>query len=185
LDTFHRTNQNFWGKTSDGHSWSGDANNSPVFSIVGNQGLVANGNGSYSAVLGLKAANTAVVFTGSISSFANNNFGAVLRWTDNNDWYKAYLDGSSLVLQQKVNGATTVLFHIPFAATAATAYTIHFRVVGTTLSANVWRAGTSEPAGWMVAATDSSLSSGYAGMRMQVLSGSTLSISSFKAMALP
>ncbi len=184
LDTFHRTNQSLWGKASDGLAWGGDANSAGFFSISGNQGLVANGSGSYSAVLGSKAANEEVVFTGSINSFANNNFGAVLRWTDNNNWYKAYVDGASLILQKRVNGTTTVLAHVPFVAAGATAYTIHFRTVGTTLSANIWKAGAAEPAGWMATATDSSFASGYAGMRMQVLSGSTLSISSFKATAL-
>jgi streptogramin lyase len=183
-DTFQRANQSLWGKASGGQTWGGDANTATVFSISGNQGQIANSSGSYSAVLGTAAANADVVFTGSINSFSNNNFGAVLRWTDGNDWYKAYVDGASLVLQKKVNGTTTVLSTAAFAATAATAYTIHFRVVGTTLSANVWKAGTTEPTGWMVAATDSSFASGYAGIRAQVLSASTLSVTSFKATAL-
>jgi hypothetical protein len=183
-DTFLRTNQSLWGKASDGHTWGGDANTASVFSIAGNQGVVANGTMSYSAVLGSTSANAEVVFTGSISTFASNNFGAVLRWTDGNNWYKAYIDGASIVIQKKVSGATTILTQQPFAAKAATAYTIHFQVVGTTLSANVWPAGTTEPSGWMATATDSALASGYAGLRMQVLGGSTLSISAFKATAL-
>jgi streptogramin lyase len=183
-DTFQRANQSLWGKASDGHTWAGDANSSSVFSLSANQGKIANGGGSYSAVLGATAANSEVVFTGSINSFSNNNFGAVLRWTDGNNWYKAYVDGSSLILQKKVNGATTVLSSVAFAATSGTAYSIHFRIVGTTLTVNVWKAGTTEPSGWMVTATDSSFISGYAGIRAQVLSASTLSITSFKATAL-
>ena len=108
-DTFHRANQSLWGKASDGHTWAGDANTTNVFSISGNQGLVANGSTSYSAVLGSVGVNTDVVFTGSISSFSGNNFGAVLRWTDSNNWYKAYIDGANLIIQKKVNGTTTIL----------------------------------------------------------------------------
>jgi streptogramin lyase len=182
-DTFHRANQSLWGKASDGHTWGGDANTATVFSISGNQGLVSNGNTSYSAVLGSVGANTDVVFTGSISSFSGNNFGAVLRWTDSNNWYKAYIDGATLIIQKKVNGATTILAQHTFAAKAATAYMIDFRISGPTLGANVWVAGTTEPSGWMALTSDSSFASGYAGVRMQVLGGSTLSISAFKATA--
>ena len=183
-DTFQRANQSLWGKASDGHIWGGDANTATVFSIAANHGLVANGTMSYSAVLGSTSANAEVVLTGSISTFASNNFGAVLRWTDGNNWYKAYIDGTSLIIQKKVSGSTTILAQQPFAASAATAYSIHFRVVGTTLSVNVWAAGTTEPSGWMATATDSTFTSGYAGLRMQVLGSSTLSISAFKATAL-
>ena len=78
--------------------------------------------------------------TGSLSSFSNSNFGAVLRWTGTHNWYKAYIDGTNLIIQKKVAGANTTLATKPFAASAGTSYTIHFRVVGSTLSANVWAA---------------------------------------------
>jgi hypothetical protein len=181
LDTFQRPNQGLWGKASDGQTWGGDANVQSSFSVSGNTGLVSKTNGnSYSAVLGPSAANQEVVATGSMSTFANANFGDVLRWTDGNDWYKAYIDGANLVLQKKVAGATTVLATTPFAATAGTSYTIHFRVVGSTLTANVWPSSGSEPSGWMVTATDSSLTSGFAGMRLNTQAG-TATITAFHA----
>jgi hypothetical protein len=90
-----------------------------------------------------------VYATGSLSSFSNSNFGAVLCWTDGNNWYKAFIDGASLFIQKKVAGTATILASVPFTATAGTSYTIHFRAVGATLTANVWAASGSEPSGWM------------------------------------
>ncbi len=183
-DTFQRANHALWGTASDGQSWGGDANIVKAFSISGNSGHVTNTGGtSYSAVLGPQAANAEVYATGSISSFSNSNFGDVLRWTDGNNWYKAYIDGTSLVIQKKVSGTTTTLKSIRFAATAGTSYTIHFRVVGSTLSVNVWATSGTEPTGWMLAASDSALTSGYAGMRILTQNG-LATVTSFQAKSL-
>ena len=183
-DTFQRPNQPLWGTATDGQTWGGDANTQTIFSIVGNAGVVSNtGSNSYSAVLGPQATNEEAYATGSISTFNNSNFGVVLRWTNGNNWYKAYIDGQHLIIQKKVNGVTTILASVPFAATAGTAYTIHFRVVGTTLTANAWAASGSEPGGWMVTATDSSLTAGYCGMRFLTQGGSA-TITSFLAKSL-
>ena len=132
-------------------------------------------------MLGPLATDSEVIVSGSLSSFKYTNLGTVLHWSDTNDWYKAYIDGTSLVLQKKVKGAYTTLKSVPFAATAGTSYTIDFSIIGTTLSANAWKTGTSEPAGWMATATDSSLSSGYCGLRIQMQSGVTATITSFLA----
>jgi hypothetical protein len=103
-----------------------------------------------------------------------------LRWTDGNNWYKAYLDGSHLVIQKKVGGVTTILSSTPFTATAGVSYTIHFRAVGSTLTANVWASTGSESSGWMVSASDTSLTSGYCGLRFLTQSA-TLTVTSFLA----
>ena len=180
-DTFQRANQSHWGTASDGQTWGGDANTQSAFSISGNTGLVSNtGGASYSAVLGPQATNAEVYATGSLSSFSNSNLGDVLRWTDGNNWYKAYIEGAHLVIQKKVSGTTTVLASVPFTATAGSAYTIHFRVVGSTLTANVWAASGSEPSGWMATASDSALAAGFCGMRFLTQSG-TATITSFQA----
>jgi len=183
-DTFQRANQSHWGTASDGQTWGGDANSQKAFSISSNAGLVSNtGGASYSGVLGPTAANAEVYATGSLSSFSNSNFGDVLRWTDGNNWYKAFIDGSHLIIQKKVAGTTTTLASVPFTATAGTSYTIHFRVVGVTLTANAWAASGSEPSGWMVTASDSTLTSGSSGMRFLTKS-STATVTSFLAMSL-
>jgi hypothetical protein len=182
-DTFKRPNQAHWGIASDGQTWGGDANTNSVFSIVNNSGQVSNATTSYSAVLGPVSTNAEVVFSGSLSSYSNNNLGAVLRWTDTNNWYKAYIDGVNLVVQKKVAGTTTVLGTASFAATAGTSYTLRFRVVGSTLYARVWQTGTTEPAAWMVTVTDSTFASGYCGLRMLAQNSATASYTSFLATA--
>jgi hypothetical protein len=136
-----------------------------------------------SAVLGPAASNAEVVFSGSVSSFNANatNIGAVLRWTDGNNWYKAYIDGANLVIQKKVNGTITVLHQTPFAAQAGTSYTLRFNVVGSTLSAKVWQMGSPEPGAWMLATVDSTFQSGRCGLRMLVQHGATAQFTSFTA----
>jgi hypothetical protein len=134
-------------------------------------------------VLGPAVGNGEVYATGSITNFSNANFGDVLRWTDGNDWYKAYIDGGSLIIQRKLAGVATVLASTPFAAVAGTSYSIHFQVVGSTLSANVWPSSGSEPGGWMVSATDSALATGQCGMRFLTQSG-VVNITSFVANSL-
>jgi hypothetical protein len=178
-DTFHRANHTHWGTASDGLTWGGDANRASAFSIASNVGQVKNGGTIYNAILGSSTTNAEVLFTGSMSTFNNTNFGAVLRWTDTNNWYKAYIDGSKLVVQKKVSGTTTVLGTASFSAKAGTAYSIRFRMVGTSLYAKIWAASGAEPSNWMVTATDSSLTSGYCGLRMQMSSSATLNITSF------
>src|SRR5439155_19563160 len=117
-DPFHRANRSLWGTASHGQPWGGDANSNAVFSISNGAGLVTNtGINSYSAVLGPAAADAEVLATSSISSFSNSNCGDTLRWTDGNNWYKAYIDGGSLIIQKKVSGTTTLLASKPFVAT--------------------------------------------------------------------
>jgi hypothetical protein len=164
--------------------WGGDANSANPFSISAQSGRVSNtGSTSYSAVLGPVATNAEAFVTGSITSFASSNFGDVLRWSDGNNWYKAFIDGTHLYIQRKVGGVATILASTPFVASAGASYTIHFRAVGSTLTANVWPASGSEPGTWMLSTTDSSLASGHAGMRILTQNGAA-TITSFKASSL-
>jgi outer membrane protein assembly factor BamB len=182
-DTFQRANQAYWGIASGGRTWGADANSASAFSIVNNSGQVSNGSGIYNAVLGPTATDAEVVSSGSMSSYSNANLGAVLRWTDTNDWYKAFISGTSLIVQKKVSGSTTILGTAAFIATAGTTYTLRFRVVGKTLYARVWKTGTTEPTAWTVAVTDTTFTSGYCGLQILSQSGTTATYTSFKATA--
>jgi len=180
-----RANQSHWGTASDGHAWGGDAATNAAFSIAGNAGVVSNTAGSFSATLGPMASDAEVLFTGSVSSFANTNIGALLRYQDGKDWYRAYLTGSALVVQKRIAGAYTTLGSAPFSAAASTAYTLRFRAVGTTLVARAWASSSAEPSAWMVTVTDASLSSGLCGLRMLDKRGVSVSYTSFIATANP
>lgn len=184
-DTFQRSDQSQWGNATDGQTWGGDANTLNVFSIVNGQGQVANGYTSYSAVLGPSTANAEVLLTGSLSFFgwSTTNIGAILRWSDPNNWYKAYIDGSNLIIQKRVNGNFNTIAATPFTPSANSLYSIRFRVVGNTLYAKAWLASNPEPANWMLTVNDGSLSSGTCGMRILVQGGAVATITSFQAMA--
>ena len=88
-----------------------------------------------------------------------------------------------LFCKKNINGTITKLKSISFSASANTSYTIRFNIVGTTLSAKAWKTGTTEPTGWMITATDSSLTSGQAGLRVNLQSGTAATITSFSATA--
>jgi hypothetical protein len=180
-DTFQRPDQGHWGTASDGALWGGEANTSNAFSIVGGAGRISNANGIYNAVLGASTADTEVLFSGSMSSYSNSNLGSVLRWKNTNNWYKGYINGSSLVVQKKVDGATTIIGSAPFTATPGTSYSLRFRIVGNTLYARVWPAGSTEPTSWMVTVSDSTFSTGLSGMRVQVATGVTATVGSYLA----
>jgi hypothetical protein len=180
-DTFQRANQTFWGRASDGHTWGGNANSSTAFSIAANTGHVSNGNANYNTVLGPVATDAQVLFSGSLSNFSTTNLGAVLRWTNGNNWYKAYINGTSLFIQKRVSGTATILGKVPFAATAGISYTLRFSAIGSTLSAKVWQTGNPEPMNWMVTVTDSTVQSGYCGLRMLIQNGAVAKITSFIA----
>ena len=182
-DTFQRADQPHWGTASDGQVWAAQANSSSAFSIHSNLGHVAaSSSTTYNATLGPVATNAQVQLGGTLSSFTGTNLGAALRYTDSKNWYRAYIDGSSLVIQKRVNGTNSRLASVAFTATAGTSYTLLFRIVGTTLSASVWESNAgSQPAAWMVTAADSSFTAGTCGLSMYLTSGVTADISSFLA----
>ncbi|SRR6266571_4195649 len=178
-DNFQRANQAFWGTASDGQPWDGDANKINVFSITADTGQVANGQGFYNAILGPGETDAEILFYGSISSFKGMNLGAVLRWVDTNNWYKAFIDGNQLIILKKINGAVTRLGAVAFSAQAGTFYALRFRIVGTTLSASVWRIDSAEPNAWMITGTDTDLSSGFGGLRVLLQKGGAVTVLSF------
>ncbi len=111
------------------------------------------------------------------------NIGAVLRWTDGNNWYKALIDGKNLALVKHVNGAPTTINSIAFPAQDNVSYSLHFRIVGMTLYANVWQSDQQEPQTWMLTANDSSFATtqGFGGLRFSVQTGTVVTITSFRA----
>ena len=117
-DTFQRTDQIFWGAASDGQKWAGDANASTAFAITDHSGHILFAQSIYSTILGPREVNSEVIFSGMVNNFQNTNLGAVLHWQDKNSWYKAYLDGTELILLKDVAGVMTRLSSMPFPASA-------------------------------------------------------------------
>ncbi|GAC1348621.1 MAG: hypothetical protein NVSMB27_17090 [Ktedonobacteraceae bacterium] len=178
-DTFQRANQLFWGKATDGQLWGADANNIDIFSIYDDRGQITHGQGAYAAILGPMATDAEVVFSGAISRFNHTSLGAVLRWQDTQNWYKATLDGAHLIISRKVAGITTRLGIMSFAVDAGTVYMLRFRAEGRELAVKAWPTGSSEPAAWLMTVQDTSLQAGYAGLHVVVRNSVTVTITTF------
>ena len=185
-DNFQRADQTFWGNAPDGQPWHEEANSKPFFSIKNKTGqVVATDAGAFNALLGPQRNNEDIVFAGSVNHFSQNvNIGAVVRWTDEHNWYKALIDGKNLAFIKHVNGVATTISEIPFSAQDGVSYSLHFRIVDTTLYANVWQSDQQEPQIWMLTATDTSFAKtqGFGGMRFSVQPGTVVTITSFRAM---
>lgn len=179
-DTFQRADQLFWGMASDGQTWGGDAATVNAFTMVGQTGQIAHGKGSFNATLGPIISDAEIAFSGSMNQFHQSNFGAVLRWRDPHNWYKAYIDGTNLVILKNLAAMGTRLGAVPFPAMANVNYTLRFQVIGTTLSAKVWQTGQTEPAGWQLRVTDTSLQNGYGGLRVVLDNGTSAKFIAFK-----
>src|SRR5579859_5856734 len=147
-DSFARPDQPCWGRTTDGHAWEGDASMCDVFQIQGSTGqIVAGSSGAYTALVGPAAPHERVLATMTITDFGaqQNNMGVVLRFSDSTHFYKALFDGAQFRLIKVIEGTTTELAAMPFAATAQTLYVIQFEAVGAQLSASIWALGTPRP----------------------------------------
>jgi hypothetical protein len=179
-DSFQRPNQQFWGVASDGQSWAGDAAKAPAFAIVNHSGqVIGSSSAIYDSVLGKPVADSEVLVSGSVSSFADANMGVLLRWTDGNNLYKVFIDGTNLTVLKKANGTFSNLQSTPFAARSGASYTIRARVVGMSIMARAWQTGQAEPSNWMLIVTDNALTSGYDGLRLIVQTSVTITITSF------
>ncbi len=181
-DLFRRTDQPLWGTASDGQTWGGDANTLPVFAVTNATGQIANKAGTFNAVLGAASPDVEVVLNGMVNHFAGGaNLGAVVRWTDGNNWYKALIDGDNLTLLKRVHGTTVQIASVPFTAQGNTPYTLRFRIVGTTIFAKVWLSSATEPANWMIVITDTAITMGQAGVRVLLQHDTVVTVFSFVA----
>ena len=179
---FHRLDQPLWGVASDGQTWGADANALHVFSMANGTGQIANGVGPFNAVLGPTGTNVEVVLSGRVNQFAGGaNLGAVVRWRDPHDWYKAFIDGTHLVLLKCLNGTAIQLASTPFRAQGGIAYRIRLRANGAALFVKVWPSRVEEPTAWMLIASDLSLTSGQAGIRVVLQRETIMQIVSFQA----
>jgi hypothetical protein len=183
-DTFQRQDQVLWGTSSDTNRWNGDANNpndQTVFSIVNQSGQVANGQGTFNALLGPTTIDADVTIGAQINAFTGNvNLGVVLRWQDANNWYKALIDGTRLRMIRDLQGTTDTLGSVPFNAQGGRLYDLRFRALGAMLLAKVWLAGTQQPTTWMIVTSDRSLNTGQSGIRVVMLRNTIVTVKTFQ-----
>ena len=180
-DTFQRANQTLWGMAVNGGTWQSDANTLTVFSITQGMGQVAGGQGNFNAILGPISSNTDVVVSTTVNRFDGGkvNIGAVVRWNNPNNWYKALIDGNHFSLIKHIHGIGTTLASVPFLAQGGVSYTLRIRAIGTTFWAKVWPTATSEPPFWMISTPDTSLASGQGGIRIVAQNDAVIRVSAF------
>jgi hypothetical protein len=173
-----------WGSVN-GYAWKGDVDSTDIFSVSNRQGVVTNADGFYSAVIGPTMKNSTVLVSATMSNeeiLPDGNLtsiSALLRWKNNDNWYKAYIDGTTLGIRRDVGGQTKTLATMPFVAQPNHSYTIRFRITGSTLQVRVWQTDTPESQNWMLQVTDTSLSSGLGGVRLGILKDMQVYITSF------
>jgi hypothetical protein len=182
-DTFQRQNQRLWGTASDGRIWNGDASTAGnIFTVNANMGQIANGQGTFNALLGPSSTNSEALLAGSVSDFAGGtNLGVVLRWSDDNNWYKLLLDGAHVSILKRVHGESVTLRSVPFKAQTAVIYMLRFRVVGVMLFARVWRSDAAEPKNWQMTVSDTALALGQDGVRVLTQKNTVMNITAFTA----
>jgi hypothetical protein len=183
-DTFQRQNQALWGTSSDTNRWDGDANNpndQTIFSIIDQSGQIANGQGTFNALLGPATADADVTISAQINTFTGGaNLGVVLRWQDANNWYKALIDGTRFRMIRNLQGTMDTLASMPFNAQGGRLYDLRFRALGAMLLAKVWLSGNQQPTTWMIVTTDSGLNNGQSGIRVVLLRNTIVTIKSFQ-----
>jgi hypothetical protein len=183
-DNFQRQDQVLWGTSSDTNRWNGDANSpndQTIFSIANQSGQIANGQGTFNALLGPATNDADVTVNAQINAFTGNvNLGVVLRWQDTNDWYKVLIDGTRLRMLRNFQGTTDTLGSVPFNAQGGRLYDLRFRALGAMLLAKVWLAGTQQPATWMIVTSDHALNTGQSGIRVVMLRNTIVTVKSFQ-----
>jgi len=187
-DSFQRQNQVFWGSSSDGRPWSGDANINQAFSIVNAAGQISGGTGALQGILDVKSTDADLLLVGSVNSFEANgavNLGIVLRWKDANNWYKLLVDGKKLQLLRSLKGEITSLATQSFSARGNTSYSIRFRVLGSNLFARVWPSAQGEPEKWTLRVVDTTLTGGVSGIRVLLTSSTVIRVTSFLETIVP
>jgi hypothetical protein len=186
-DDFQRPDQSSWGMASGGDPWQIVEDSNTNFSIVNDTGQVtmsASGQG-----FGLLGANTPpnmeviAWVTCNAMTVGQSNIGVVLRWTDSNDWYAMLLTGNTLQLVKDVQGTRSVLASRHFTLKLHAAYIFLFFMPGSQLYARIWQASASEPTGWQLTASDSSLSTGYGGVFMQGQAGTNVQVTAIRVEA--
>jgi serine/threonine protein kinase len=170
-DTFTRADQLHWGAATLGGDWGGDANVSNDFTIASATGQIHRTLAEkqlYTAVLGVSQTDTEVMAIAMLDLFNPAHIGVVLRYTDDDNYYKTFFDGAGLMMIKRVDGKNTTLQKITFATQANVLYAVRFQVVGSTLRARVWTADLAEPTNWLLTATDPTFLSGRSGLRPQL-----------------
>lgn len=204
-DTFERAVSAGWGPADAGGAWtvSGQTSRYSVSGGTGRQALVTPGTTAESALTGVtsNATDLRVSLAWSRTAAGGTLYASVVprRLTASNDYRCKIVVSAAGAIQlvgvRRVNGAETSIGSATVAGLTHAAnqpYLVACRAVpvgaGTQLTAKLWRAGTSEPAGWQLTASDSTPALQGAGglgvssyVSSSAASGVTLSVDNLSA----
>src|SRR6266704_2417255 len=187
-DTFIRANQSGWGTASDTQVWAHTAGTSTA-AIASNEGTLTGVlNANDVMTLGPKTqADTDCLVRVKVTD-TNIVPGVVFRCDSPGTTYYRVKNNGNLLGVTRVNAGTGTAIGTAVSATfnANTFYWLHARIVGSTITANWWADGGSEPGGWMYTATDSTPISGAGKFGLYAnnsgaVSAATVSFDSFTA----
>ncbi|TFD76545.1 PKD domain-containing protein [Cryobacterium psychrophilum] len=164
-DAFERTVSDGLGRADTGGDWSATGNTSD-YAVSGGVGrLTAPGPGATvnSFLSGVSSANTEVTVTTALqqATTGGGTYVSVIARRVGNDDYRARVKvlSTGVVQLHLLRGGTTLSAATVSGLTYATGDALQVRVQAfgtspTTLRAKVWKAGTTEPTGWQLTATD-------------------------------
>jgi len=171
IDTYTRNTSNGWGSADTGELWTITTGPSTDYSTNGTKGVISISavNSVRRLAIAKSLANSDVVVTMSPSVIATGT-GQIIgdvctRRLDDNNMYicRVYFDptGSNVYMEirKRLAGVESVIIvGTSFGAYIANEqFRVRFRVNGTNISAKLWRAVNSEPAGWSIAGTDNTI----------------------------
>jgi hypothetical protein len=185
-DAFGRTASSSWGTADSGQAWSTSGGTSTDYAV-------GSGYGSHTLSTVNAVRRSFITFpyadfdyygsitTSAAATGASITGGLTSRTIDQDNLYTARLEfttGNAIVLsiRKRVTGTETELGTYTTAITHSpgTFVRLRFQVSGSTLRARVWPVGQTEPAGWQVEVTDTSLTAAsLLGARSISLTGNT------------
>ncbi|WP_439591349.1 PKD domain-containing protein [Microbacterium sp.] len=163
-DLFERTGANGWGTADQGGAWaiSGAASR---FSVASGSGIISlnTSTGQQAVLPAVSSTSTRVATTFSVDKIAAAQYISVIGRQVGSEQYLLRLrvgaDGGATLLAMRGGTAIGANYVVPgLTITPGALYNVVFDVTGTaptTLSAKMWRSGTTEPASWQFTRTDS------------------------------
>lgn len=172
VDTYSRTVVSGWGSADTGQAWT-VVPTAGHYSVTGNVGHISIPveNTFYNASLAAGGSNVDLTVSFSTDKLAAGAPQAVEiagRWTDTQNFYaaRALLNTDQSVVfdvRKRVANAQTVLNSTSSPGVthaASTFYKVRLQVIDDLIRAKIWLASGSEPASWLVSATDTALTTG-------------------------
>jgi hypothetical protein len=154
---FGRVTTNGWNQASDGQTWQILQGTNTHYSVVGNKGQITGATSNHVIALGTGTSVDQDVRVRVSSTAVADSVAVAGRMTAFNTAYRARLQNNQFAVIAIVAGTITTIKQQTFTTTAGTAYQIHLRLRGSTVSASVWADGTIEPATFMVSGTDTQI----------------------------